>query len=235
MNHDWLTECRCWFGGGTEIVLDLGEYRLSKDIDFLCSDADGYRRLRMAAASGDITAFFAHGVTLERPFRSDQYGIRSIIRVGEVAIRFEIVREARISLDGRADPVLGVPRLSATDRVAEKLLANADRCRDAATRFRDAADLGMLALRLGPFPTHAFTKARHAYGEDIDHKLAWALAALAAPARAQATAAALGMDSPTLAAALDALRRETGRGPEQAPPPGNPPPLPPDETGPGPC
>ena len=41
---DLLASCRCWFGGGTAIVLDIGEYRLSKDINFLCTDADGYRR-----------------------------------------------------------------------------------------------------------------------------------------------------------------------------------------------
>ncbi len=38
MDHDLLTRCACWFGGGTEIVLDLGEYRLSKDIDFALLD-----------------------------------------------------------------------------------------------------------------------------------------------------------------------------------------------------
>jgi hypothetical protein len=101
MDHDLLQRHRCWFGGGTGIVPDRGEYRLSRDIGFLCADAD------------------------------------------DVPLRFEIVREARISLAGRPDPSLGVPRLSETDRVAEKLLANADRCQDRATACRDAIDLGM--------------------------------------------------------------------------------------------
>jgi hypothetical protein len=205
MDHDWLTQCRCWFGGGTEIVLDLGEYRLSKDIDFLCADADGYRVLRSAALSGRAGAFFARDVTLERPFRADQYGIRSIIRVEAVPIRFEIVREARISLDGQPDPDLGVPRLSEVDRIAEKLLANADRCQDPSTQFRDAADLGMLALRRGPFPIGAFDKARAAYGADVDLKLEWALAALADPERQMAAATGLGMDAIVLGDALTAL------------------------------
>jgi hypothetical protein len=33
MDHDRLVACQCWFEGGTGIVLDLGEYRLNKDID----------------------------------------------------------------------------------------------------------------------------------------------------------------------------------------------------------
>ncbi len=208
MDHDWLTECRCWFGGGTEIVLDLDEYRLSKDIDFLCADAHGYRRLRSAAISGGAGAFFGNSVTLERPFRSDQYGIRAILRVCDVPLRFEIVREARIPLEGRSDPDLGVPRLAEVDRIAEKLLANADRCQDASTQFRDVADLGMLAWHRGPFPDAAFAKAEAAYGADITRKLTWALAALADPARMEATAAGLGMDAATLTGAVSALRRE---------------------------
>ena len=49
----FLEQARCFFGGGTRIVLELGEYRESRDIDFLCSDRDGYRRLREAAAARD--------------------------------------------------------------------------------------------------------------------------------------------------------------------------------------
>jgi hypothetical protein len=211
MDHEWLAQCQCWFGGGTEIVLDLGEYRLSKDIDFLCADADGYRTLRSAAVSQRAAAFFARDVALERPFRSDQYGIRSIIRVGRIPIRFEIVREGRIPLGGRADPSLGVPRLTESDRVAEKLLANADRCQDSSTHFRDAADLGMLALRRAPLPVSGFRKAQSAYGDDVLHKLDWALSALGDLDRLAETAVALGMDTATLAAALTALGSEANR------------------------
>jgi hypothetical protein len=33
-----LTNAKCLFGGGTAIVLAIGEYRVSKDIDFLCPE-----------------------------------------------------------------------------------------------------------------------------------------------------------------------------------------------------
>lgn len=63
MDHDLLMRCACWFGRGTEIVLDLGEYRLSKDIDFLCADADGYREMRSLAVSRGTSALFGGDVS----------------------------------------------------------------------------------------------------------------------------------------------------------------------------
>ena len=98
INVELLASCRCWFGGGTAIVLDIGEYRLSKDIDFLCADADGYRRLRSLVAVKGAAVLFGHPVTQEREFRYDQYGIRGIISASGIPLRFEIIREGRISL-----------------------------------------------------------------------------------------------------------------------------------------
>lgn len=38
IDHDFLLSCETYFGGGTMLVLAYGEYRLSRDIDFLCLD-----------------------------------------------------------------------------------------------------------------------------------------------------------------------------------------------------
>jgi hypothetical protein len=43
-----LAEARCYFGGGTAVVLLLGENRESIDIGFLGADRDGYRTVRAA-------------------------------------------------------------------------------------------------------------------------------------------------------------------------------------------
>jgi hypothetical protein len=208
MDHDLLVACACWFGGGTEIVLALGEYRLSKDIDFLCADAAGYRRIRSLVVSRGVAALFGDTVREARAFKSDQYGIRGIILVEDVPVRVEIVRESRISLEGRADPALGVPRLVAADRVAEKMLANADRCQDRSTAYRDAIDLGMVALRLGGFPAAAQAKAELAYGDDVVGKLEWVLGRLAESGERDFAAAALGMDLALIDAAVQALAVE---------------------------
>lgn len=36
LDSEFLARARCFFGGGTRIVLELGEYRESRDVDFLC-------------------------------------------------------------------------------------------------------------------------------------------------------------------------------------------------------
>ena len=41
LNADFLCENKCYFGGGTRIVMELDEYRESLDIDLLCADIHG--------------------------------------------------------------------------------------------------------------------------------------------------------------------------------------------------
>lgn len=207
MDPNVLAARRCWFGGGTAIVLMLGEYRISRDVDFLCSDEQGYRELRSAAVEGGIRAFFSEPAEEIRAVRTDQYGIRAAIGLGGHTIRFEIVREARIDLDGELEPRLGVPVLSTTDLFAEKLLANADRCQDRSASYRDALDLGMLARAHGGLPKTAVDKAIAAYGRDIEAKVDWVLRRLGDQAELRHAAETLQME-PDLArqavAALDA-------------------------------
>jgi Nucleotidyl transferase AbiEii toxin, Type IV TA system len=54
MNHALIEACKCFFGGGTAIVLTHGEYRRSLDIDFLCSDREGYRALRSLVTTSKV-------------------------------------------------------------------------------------------------------------------------------------------------------------------------------------
>jgi hypothetical protein len=80
LRADVLQRCRFLFGGGTRIVLELGEYRESKDIDFLCSDPEGYAELRFDASRHGYPALFtAEGLEclqFPREMRIDQYGLR---------------------------------------------------------------------------------------------------------------------------------------------------------------
>jgi hypothetical protein len=69
----------------------------------------------------------------------------------------------------------------------------------------------MLALRQGPLPEAAVSKALAAYGDDVMRKLEWVRAALADPHRRNETAIALGMDGATLTAAINALDSAIGR------------------------
>jgi hypothetical protein len=175
LDADKLLANRCLFGGGTALALRHGEYRESVDIDFLVSWREGYGQLRqwLTGAAG-INAIARPGAALTqtREVRADRYGIRTLLRVDELQIKFEIVLEGRITLDppGNGDLLCGVATLTALDAAASKLLAHADRWRDDATMCRDLIDLAMLA----PAKTllrGAIDKAAAAYGASIEADL----------------------------------------------------------------
>lgn len=165
----------CWFGGGTAMALRYGEYRESVDIDFLVSDREGYRHLRQRVTGPDGLNTLARAgghLELARELRADQYGLRTLLRVDGVAIKFEIVLEARIDFDapGPQDQVAGVATLTPLDLAASKLLALADRWRDDSVYSRDLIDLAMMAPPR-PLLRAAIDKAAGAYGDSIEASL----------------------------------------------------------------
>jgi hypothetical protein len=114
-----------------------------------------------------------------RPARIDQYGIRALLRLEQSAIKFEIVFEARLSLDipKSSSAIAGVRTLSLADLTASKLLANSDRFRDNSVHCRDLIDLAMLAPDKRTFAT-AWEKATLAYGDSVGKDLAKAVQSL---------------------------------------------------------
>lgn len=169
LDANLLLRAQAWFGGGTAIVLNLGEYRESVDIDFLCASQEGYRLLREATFGGSLDKILAPGagVTVLREVRADQYGIRTQVEAAGTRIKFEIVREARVDLSGDMDARLGIPVLARADMYCEKLMANADRYADTAVLSRDMIDLSMMISRWGPIPEAAWEKAEAAYGRAV--------------------------------------------------------------------
>jgi Nucleotidyl transferase AbiEii toxin, Type IV TA system len=175
-----LAQNACWFGGGTCIALKFGEYRESVDIDFLVSDPAGYRELRQLLTGLDglasITRRGAMPLELLREVRADQYGIRTQVRMDGHAIKFEIVREARILFQEPEpqDQIAGVKTLTLLDLAASKMLANSDRQADDGVFSRDIIDLAMMDLKL-PQLRQALEKATEAYGTTISKDLAKAI------------------------------------------------------------
>jgi hypothetical protein len=180
LNGDVLAQHHCWFGGGTCIALRYGEYRESVDIDFLISDAAGYREIRqmLTGAQGlaPIVRSGAMPLQLARDVRADQYGIRTQVLMDGHAIKFEIVREARIELQTPTTPdqVCGISTLTVLDLATSKLLANADRQADDGVFSRDLIDLAMMNLTIVQLRAAA-DKAIQAYGLSICRDLAKAI------------------------------------------------------------
>jgi hypothetical protein len=207
MDFAFLQRSHCYFGGGTAIVLMNGEYRLSLDVDFLCADIDGYRDLRSSIRESGAHAIFSTDVETVRGFKADQYGIRGVISLEGQPIKFEIVREARIPLDGTLVDGLGVPVLTIESQFSEKLLANADRCLDKSVAYRDAIDLGYLVKGCGSIPASSIEVAERAYGKDVLKALGQALARLAMPEEALHAADALQMQVADVTQAASVLRK----------------------------
>lgn len=145
LSAELLETTACYFGGGTRIVLELGEYRESLDVDFLCANQAGYRELRNQVTNKSLGDLFVHQPTLLREVRADMYGIRTFVEIDSQPVKFEIIREARIPLVGTNITNLPVPCLDHPTCVAEKFLANTDRGLDKSTRSRDLIDLAFMA------------------------------------------------------------------------------------------
>ena len=173
LDADFLARARCFFGGGTRIVLELGEYRESRDIDFLCADRDGYRRLRETVAEHSLGAMQAGEIALAREVRADQYGIRTFVELDDIRMKFEVVREARIDLDGATVTGIPVACLSRGHCFAEKFLANADRGLDTSTLSRDIVDLAfMIEAWTREDANTGLALAEAAYGDAVARSLA---------------------------------------------------------------
>ena len=180
LNGPLLRENHCLFGGGTAIALRYGEYRESVDIDFLASDVACYRTLRQLLTGTNgmeaIVRADAQPLTQAREVRADQYGIRTMLRVEDQPIKFEIILEGRIELaaPGSSDEVCGIATLTPLDMATSKLLANSDRWGDDGVFSRDLIDLAMMNPSL-PLLRQAVTKAEAAYGHAILQDLEKAL------------------------------------------------------------
>jgi hypothetical protein len=172
LDADFLRQAGCFFGGGTRIVLELDEYRESADVDMLCSNRDGYRELRSAITPASLGGIARGQMALAREIVSDIYGIRTFVDLDGEKIKFEIVHEARIDLNGADLPDVPVSCLDRRTCFAEKFLANADRWADRSVLSRDVIDL---AFMMNAWPQDAarqgFEDARTAYGDAVERDL----------------------------------------------------------------
>ena len=168
LDAEFLARGECFFGGGTRIVLALGEYRESADVDFLCANRAGYRALRATVSDTSLGRMAKPGLKLAREVIADRYGIRTFLDVGGEKIKLEIILEGRIALSGGVVAGLPVPALDTASCCAEKFLANADRWSDESALGRDVIDLAFMAARWGREPLRAgVTAATDAYGKVV--------------------------------------------------------------------
>jgi hypothetical protein len=174
----FLSDSRCYFGGGTRIVMELDEYRESLDIDLLCADIAGYRSIRSQISEHSLGAILAVPLSLAREVRADRYGIRTFFDIAGEKVKFEIVAEGRIALTAQNLPGLPILCLDRVSCFAEKLLANADRWADRSVLSRDIIDMAFMVSHWGAIPLEALAVATNAYGTTVHKSLKSAVALL---------------------------------------------------------
>jgi hypothetical protein len=204
-----LAQARCFFGGGTHLAMTFGEYRESRDIDFLCSHRTGFRMLREQVTERSLGEILRSPVELAREVRADRDGIRTFFDIDGIPIKFRVLFEARIDLAGDLDRRLAVPSLSIECAIAEKLLANADRGSDDSTLSRDVIDLAFVTTHSGSSKLRAgLDIAEQVYGAAVRRYLQKALDAFRDDRRrASACIKSLGIaDTTTLRKGLRLLR-----------------------------
>jgi hypothetical protein len=214
MNAGFLAEAECHFAGGTRIVLELGEYRESEDVGFLCASRDGYRMLRSTVRETSLGDVLAEPLPLAREVRADRYGIRTFVAIDDARLKLEIVHEGRIAIGGEDVAGIPVPCLDRVSCFAEKYLANADRGADDAMLARDIVDLAFMIEAWGESTAaKGAAIAREAYGAVVDTACRTAAQRLLdGPALRRKFAAALRVtDTATLEAGLKRLARTKAR------------------------
>lgn len=214
LDADLLGRAKCFLGGGTAVVLSLGEYRACDGVRLLCASQEGYRLLYERAHGTGLDALLRvpGSLRVRREVRADPHGLRAVLEVEGHPVRVEIVREDRMRLEGAPHPGLGVPVLVQTALFCERLLSNADRHADRAAMGRDVVDLAMMVAAWGSIPRDAWEGARRAYGDLVDEAYARAMAGLRDPNRLEECMQALAVSpdlKATLLAALDGLTQAT--------------------------
>ena len=197
LNTELLLDAQCFHGGGTQLAMSHDEFRVSGDLDFLCSSPEGYRRIREGVTETSLGKLFRHPVKLARTVNTANDGIRTAIDVDGQIIKLEILIEGRLDLTGGIAQPLSLPTLTFDLVAAEKFLANADRGVDESTHYRDVVDLAILATHHGIASLEpGMNLARTVYGSAIQRCLGLVLDALKKPGVLRQVCKSLAIEDP---------------------------------------
>lgn len=162
-NSKYLADNKILFGGGTRIALELGEYRESVDIDFICPDRSSYRAVREQVTNTTLGALVSNDFNYIREVRPDRDAVRTAIEVDGVKIKLEFVSFDNYQLKPASNTGLfPVPYLDQMSCFYTKLLANADR--KLSPPCKDIFDLLAMRKHWGAIPNEAVEHSATHYG-----------------------------------------------------------------------
>lgn len=165
-NADFFCQNNIIFGGGTRIALELGEFRESIDIDFLCPNKESYRAVRSTVTNSSLGDLVKTEFEYVRDIRADRDGVRTIIKHQDTAIKLEFVSfdDYELSYEYQKD-VFNVPFLDRLSCFYTKLLANSDR--KLQPPFKDIFDILAMYKCWGSIPGKSIDLAGKHYGKRV--------------------------------------------------------------------
>lgn len=164
INHSIFIRSECFLGGGYAISLGAGEYRRCPSLKFFCGSIEGYREIRSAIMENGLSAVIG-GADDVNALRADQLGIRSVLRIEDELIPFEIRLTTHIPLKSHQPMLCPIDVLSPETLFVERLLAVSDATHDDERTAILMIDLGKLISYWGKIFEPSFLIAERAYGQ----------------------------------------------------------------------
>lgn len=162
-NSAYLAEHNILFGGGTRIALELGEFRESVDIDFLCPNKDSYRAVRTIITNKTLGPIVNDELHYIRDIRSDRYAIRTAIIIEDVKIKLEFISSDNYALKAQIPSPFNVPCIDHNSCYLTKLLAHCDRVDE--PQPKDLIDLLMMYTHWGEPSEQVWENVQSHYGD----------------------------------------------------------------------
>jgi len=135
------------FGGGTRITMELGEYRESVDIDFLCPDIQSYRAVRTQMRVRSLGTLIHEPFDFARDILVDRYGVRTVIKLNGTGIKLAFLNCSAHRLKSTEHSPFPVPSIDRQSCYITKVLAHTDR--SATQHSTDFIDLLMMYRHWG--------------------------------------------------------------------------------------
>jgi hypothetical protein len=161
-NSSFLEANNILFGGGTRIALELGEYRESVDIDFLCPNTESYRAVRSEILSHSLGNLISGQVTLAREVMPNRYAVRTALEFQGTRVKLEFVAFDDYKIHSTVNSPFPIPCIDPDSCYITKLLAHADRHVEPVRK--DFIDLLMMFQHWGPPSESVWTEVERHYG-----------------------------------------------------------------------
>lgn len=162
-NCDFLLANRTYLTGGAAVAMQFGVFRQTRGINLVCASRAGFVALRNEVSKNSLGSLFCPDQQISHSFLGayDHAEFSGVIQlqtnyVTFANVRYRVLFEPRIDLEGEVHPAYKVPVLSRNHLFVAKLLSNADRSLLPRVSLIDIVDLAVMIADEGQIPPQAW-------------------------------------------------------------------------------